>query len=180
MRTGAFLVFLAVFAAGAAPLRAQDYPPQRWEQRDHARERVQDGEIMPLDRLLPSIRRDHPGTFYDAQGPFPGANGDYQYRLKWMTPDGRVMWLDTDARTGRVIREPRKGSNYFQERYGRDRGSYGAPPPATYDRPGYQSRGYDRHGGYDQGGYDRGDYRLGRPEVAGGGRGNRGRGHKGD
>jgi hypothetical protein len=59
--------------------------------------------VQPLDRLLPEIRRTHPGQFYDADGPHPGAGGSQHYHLKWMTPDGRIVWYDTDARTGRVL-----------------------------------------------------------------------------
>jgi len=58
---------------------------------------------QPLDRLLPEIRNRYPGTFYDAEGPYPDESGNAHYRLKWMTPEGRVIWLDTDARTGRVL-----------------------------------------------------------------------------
>ena len=56
-----------------------------------------------LDRILPGIRERHPGKFYDAQGPWRGPDGQYRYRLKWMTPDGRSVWVDADARTGRVL-----------------------------------------------------------------------------
>ena len=56
-----------------------------------------------LDRILPGIRERHPGKFYDAQGPWRGPDGQYRYRLKWMTPDGRIVWFDADARTGRVL-----------------------------------------------------------------------------
>lgn len=63
-----------------------------------AQARRDDG-VQPLDRLLPEIRRTHPGKFYDADGPTPDAH----YHLKWLTPEGRVEWLDTDARTGRVM-----------------------------------------------------------------------------
>jgi hypothetical protein len=56
-----------------------------------------------LDRILPGIRQRHPGKFYDAQGPWRGPDGQYRYRLKWMTPDGRIVWFDADARTGRVL-----------------------------------------------------------------------------
>ncbi len=41
-----------------------------------------------LDRLLPGIRRSHPGEFYDAEGPTYGPSGEAHYHLKWMTPDG--------------------------------------------------------------------------------------------
>jgi hypothetical protein len=56
-----------------------------------------------LDRILPQIRERHPGKFYDAEGPYRGPDGQLRYRLKWMTPDGRVVWFDADARTGRVL-----------------------------------------------------------------------------
>lgn len=57
---------------------------------------------VPLDRLLPEIRRAYPGQFLDAEGVTAG--GSPHYHLKWLTPDGRVMWLDADARTGRIQR----------------------------------------------------------------------------
>lgn len=59
--------------------------------------------IQPLDRILPTIRSARPGRFFDAEGPFPDGVGGWHYRIKWLTPDGRVTWLDADARTGRVI-----------------------------------------------------------------------------
>jgi len=58
---------------------------------------------QPLDRILPGIRNGRPGRFFDAEGPYPDAVGGWHYRIKWLTPEGRVIWLDTDARTGRVI-----------------------------------------------------------------------------
>jgi len=56
-----------------------------------------------LDRILPRIREHHPGKFYDAEGPWRGPDGQDRYRLKWMTPDGRIVWFDADARTGRAL-----------------------------------------------------------------------------
>src|SRR5579872_5443009 len=64
---------------------------------------MRDG-VQPLDRLLLGIRRQHPGEFYDAEGPTYGPSGDAHYHLKWMTPDGRIIWFDADARNGRVLR----------------------------------------------------------------------------
>lgn len=89
MRSAFFLVILAalgVLTAGPAPAQ-----PQR------------DPGILPLDRILPGIRATRPGQFYDADGPTQGPDGQEHYHLKWMSPDGRVEWLDTDARTGRVL-----------------------------------------------------------------------------
>jgi hypothetical protein len=59
--------------------------------------------VQPLDRILPGIRNGRPGRFFDAEGPFPDGLGGWHYRIKWLTPEGRVTWLDADARTGRVI-----------------------------------------------------------------------------
>ncbi len=129
------LVMLAAGAIPAAPIAmAQPYP------REHMRDQVRSGEIRSLDRILPSIRRSHPGTFYDAEGPVPAPDGSYRYRLKWMTPDGRIVWLETDARTGRVlgVQGARSGPNsspgnrpdprnYFQDRYGARHGMDGGP-----------------------------------------------------
>jgi hypothetical protein len=117
-------ILLGIFALLAAPAMAQPYgPPPGYR-----------GGVQPLDRLLPGIRRDHPGNFYDAEGPTYGPEGDPHYHLKWMTPDGRVIWYDTDARSGRVLRSSP----------GRDSFDGPAPPPGfarpyAGPGPGYSS-----------------------------------------
>ena len=57
----------------------------------------------PLDRILPEIRNGRPGRFFDAEGPYPDGAGGWHYRIKWLTPEGRVVWLDADARSGKVL-----------------------------------------------------------------------------
>jgi hypothetical protein len=112
--------------------------------------------VVPLDRLLPEIRRTHPGQFYDADGPSPGPDGSLHYHLKWMTPDGRIEWLDTDARTGRVL-----GSSPGRDTFD------GPPPPAA---PDYRGRFRDDTGDapndrfYPRGGQDYGNGRNDRDD----------------
>ena len=134
----------------------------------HAEERR--GQNAPsLDRILPQIRQHTPGTFYDAEGPFLGQDGSVRYRLKWMMPDGRIVWFDVDARSGRPL------------------GGYGGAPVGRrfdggrfddYDAP---SRRYDggRQGGWrdDDRGDWRGDGRGRNGNDNGGGRGRSG--HRG-
>jgi hypothetical protein len=112
-------VFALLAAAFVGPAAAQPYgppPPQPYGpppgqaygppppgQPYYGPSDPRDG-VQPLDRLLPGIRRAHPGDFYDAEGPTYGPRGDPHYHLKWLTPDGRVIWYDTDARNGRVLR----------------------------------------------------------------------------
>jgi hypothetical protein len=120
--------------------------------------------VQPLDRLLPEIRRTHPGHFYDADGPHPGAGGSQHYHLKWMTPDGRIVWYDTDARTGRVLGVSPGRDNFDPGGRGGDRfgargyrGYYGAPGgygPRGFESPrGGFGGGYGGRGGYSRGGH---------------------------
>ncbi len=100
--------------------------------------------VQPLDRILPRVRNGRPGRFYDAEGPFPDADGGYHYRIKWLTPDGRVIWLDTDARSGRVLGVARGD---WRERgpepvMPNDRGIPFGPPPGANRFDGPPGRPY--------------------------------------
>jgi len=108
------LIALLLGAALSSPTAAQPY---------RARQGVQSGEVRSLDEILNGIRRERPGSLADVQGPNAGAFGEPHYRLKWLTPDGRVLWLDTDARTGRVLGVE-----------GDDRRVQRPPPAARFDR----------------------------------------------
>jgi hypothetical protein len=122
--------------------------------------------VQPLDQILPQIRRTHPGDFFDADGPTENADGSQHYHLKWMTPEGRVEWLDTDARTGRVLRRSPGRDNFD----GPDRPrnfapGYAYPPPQAY---GGRFRGNDEgDGGRD---WRRGGYARDRGQGYGAGR----------
>ena len=59
-------------------------------------------ETPSLDRILPAVARQIPGTMLDAHGPSPAPDGTLRYEIKWMTPDGRVFWISTDANTGKI------------------------------------------------------------------------------
>jgi hypothetical protein len=152
MRPGFFLLVLPLcgwLAALAAPAAAQ---PGRLP------------GVLPLDRILPGVRREYPGDFYDADGPTPGPDGGEHYHLKWMTPDGRIMWLDTDARTGRVLGSA-PGRDSFD---GPGPGRYFAPAP-SYPVP---ERGFGRRDfpqGGPQEGRQSGPFRGGGRDGYGGG-----------
>jgi len=112
-----------------------------------------------FDRILPEIRRHTPGTFYDAEGPFVGQDGQARYRIKWMTPEGRIIWYEVDAHNGRILGMV-TGTLPVPRR---DRGSEGYLPPYSTDgeRTGRDRYDNDRNGGNsnhfgDWPGYDRG------------------------
>jgi hypothetical protein len=161
------LLFVAMACAIPSPSPAQEpYPRSEYG-----------GQVMPLDRVLPNVRAGRPGRFYDAEGPFPDGYGGYHYRIKWLTPEGRVVWLDADARSGRVLGQargdwreqgpppafgpvygPRMGPPGYMgppPQGGGFRGGpppgggYGRPPGGGFGRPGGPGRGGGRgHGGH--------------------------------
>jgi|SRR5947209_8421450 len=92
-------MFRRVFLGLAIALLAFEMPAPAQERRP-----VPYGDnVQPLDHILPGIRSNRPGRFFDAEGPYADAVGGWHYRIKWLSPEGRVIWLDADARTGRVI-----------------------------------------------------------------------------
>ncbi|MEI9995677.1 MAG: hypothetical protein WDM91_13865 [Rhizomicrobium sp.] len=78
MRSRLFLAVFPLFLALAAPALARG----------------------TLDSILPGIRAGHPGRLSDAE-PWTDSDGGVHYRIKWLTPEGRVLYFDADARTGR-------------------------------------------------------------------------------
>jgi len=90
------LALFGVSAVGLGGLKAQDYP--RSEQ-DEARREMQAGTQLSLReierRVLPQMQgSEYLGPAYDSVA--------RAYRLKFIR-EGRVSYVDVDARTGRII-----------------------------------------------------------------------------
>ncbi|HXC56129.1 MAG TPA: hypothetical protein VNU97_12600 [Rhizomicrobium sp.] len=77
MRSRLFLCSFAVLAALAAPAYARG----------------------TLDSILPQIRQAHPGRLSDAE-PWTDSEGRTHYKIKWMTPEGRILYFNADAASG--------------------------------------------------------------------------------
>ncbi len=62
------------------------------------------GQVVPggetLDRILPQIRVQHPGRLSDATR-WTSPDGRTYYRIKWMTPQGRILFFDAESFMGR-------------------------------------------------------------------------------
>jgi hypothetical protein len=158
------LISLLLFVAMACALPSQSPAQEPYPRGEYG------GQVMPLDRILPNVRAGHPGRFYDAEGPFPDGYGGYHYRIKWLTPEGRVIWLDADARSGRVLGQargdwraqgpppvmgqgypggPRMGPGFGPPPGGfrGGPGGFGGPPGGGFGRPGPGGHGGGRGGG---------------------------------
>jgi uncharacterized membrane protein YkoI len=69
---------------------------------DRARDGVNQGRLLPLEAVLSRIARQIPGHHLDVDGPFQ-RGGRWIYRIKWLTPDGRVLIIFADAETGQIL-----------------------------------------------------------------------------
>lgn len=73
---------------------------------DRVREAVRAGDVMPLDALRAHLRRSHPGELLELE--LERDKGRWIYELKLLRPDGRIVKLEVDARSGEVLRERRR------------------------------------------------------------------------
>lgn len=76
-------------------------PRERARDQDRAFEAAREGRSMPLPKIERRVMPFMGGADYLG----PELNGD-TYRLKFMR-DGRVIWVDVDAATGRILRRSR-------------------------------------------------------------------------
>lgn len=92
------IILAAAAAAGFSSAPALADPTR---DTDRAFEATRKGRSMPLPQLERRIMPFMGGADYLG----PELNGG-TYRLKFMQ-DGRVIWVDVDARTGRILRRSR-------------------------------------------------------------------------
>ena len=88
----------AAIAAGLSASPAMADPPR---DQDRAFKATREGRSMPLPRIERRVLPFMGGADYLG----PEFNGE-TYRLKFMR-NGRVIWVDVDAATGRIIRRSR-------------------------------------------------------------------------
>ena len=88
----------AVFAAALAGAPALADPPR---EADKAFRDTQQGRALPLPQIERRVMPFMGGADYLG----PELNGG-TYRLKFME-NGRVIWVDVDAQTGRIVRRSR-------------------------------------------------------------------------
>lgn len=90
----------ALIALAAPGVRAGDGRDQ-----DRVRDAVRAGEVMPFDALRERLRRSHPGDVLELE--LEREHGRWTYEVKLLQPDGRIVKLEVDARSGEVLRERR-------------------------------------------------------------------------
>ncbi len=71
---------------------------------DHVRalQAVQSGQVLPLAKVLALVEKAHPGQVLEVE--LEHEKQQWQYEIKLLQPDGRLMKLLVDARTGEVLK----------------------------------------------------------------------------
>ena len=100
-RSTTILIVLAVGLVGLAAASSGHGDHER------AREAVQQGEILPLERILERVRGEFDGEMLEVEleeedhAPF---DGRLVYEIKMLAADGAVTELYYDARTGELLK----------------------------------------------------------------------------
>jgi uncharacterized membrane protein YkoI len=96
-------VLLAVAVLSAGQAAAEDlHEGESDHDQDRAFEAVQRGEVLPLDKVLAGLGQRHPGELIGVE--LERRAGRWIYEVRLIDGNGRLIDLDIDARTGKVIR----------------------------------------------------------------------------
>lgn len=102
------LKFIAAAAIVAVPatafLLAPEIAAAYGKPGDHevAREALRRGEILPFTRILPIVLQRVPGEVIDVDLEAHDDATRIEYEVKVLTPQGRVIEVKVDARTGQI------------------------------------------------------------------------------
>ncbi|HEX4301564.1 MAG TPA: hypothetical protein VHZ78_02135 [Rhizomicrobium sp.] len=107
-----------------------------------------------LDSILPGIRAQHPGRLSDAE-PWTDSEGRTHYRIKWMTPEGRILFFNADADSGRYTDS---GGGDVGRQWRGDGGRRGGDDQPANENNGGNRSHWNGDGGDDNGGS--GDWRA--------------------
>lgn len=95
-------------------------PPVRADtDQDRAREAVQSGQVMPLEKVLARVRQTWPGEVLEVE--LEQKHGQWVYDIKLLQPDGQLRKLRLDARNAALMQEKLR----LRERRGEGAGRHG-------------------------------------------------------
>ena len=96
------LAALAIIGFAAVPSFAGDSDKPHASEHEIAREALRRGEILPLTRILPIVQQRVAGDVIKIK--LDDDDKRIEYEVKVLTPNGRVIEVELDARTGRILK----------------------------------------------------------------------------
>jgi uncharacterized membrane protein YkoI len=64
---------------------------------------------MPLNRILDTLEREHPGQVIEVE--LEQEDGRWIYEIKLLRPGGSLVKMEVDARDGAVLKSRERGSD---------------------------------------------------------------------
>lgn len=96
------LAAVAIVASSAAPTFADSADPKGAQEHEIARQALRRGEVLPLTRILVIVGQRVPGDVIKVK--LEEDDGRIEYEVKVLTAAGRVIEVELDARTGRILK----------------------------------------------------------------------------
>lgn len=95
--------FLAALGLSIAAFTAQ--PALASSDHERARQALQSGEILPLDKILAKVAAAQPGQILEVELDDERVKGEkiWIYEIKGVAADGKLFKMKVDARTGDVL-----------------------------------------------------------------------------
>jgi uncharacterized membrane protein YkoI len=88
-------------SAHDAPKSAHEAAKHEEHDEDRAREAVEKGEVLPLDHAVARLKETIPGEI--ARIELEKENGIWVYEFKVISPEGMMVEVHIDAKTGQLI-----------------------------------------------------------------------------
>ncbi|MBU3724718.1 MAG: peptidase [Burkholderiaceae bacterium] len=76
---------------------------------DLARRALQSGEVKPLDQILAAVAKQHPGQVLEVE--LESRSRGLIYEIKILSPQGSMIKLKVDAKTGEVLEHRSRTKN---------------------------------------------------------------------
>ena len=76
-------------------------PARADDDQDRARDALARGLILPLSEIMNAIKVQAPGRVIEVE--FDEDDGQYKYEMEILQPDGRLLELEVDAQSGRIL-----------------------------------------------------------------------------
>jgi len=101
------LLFMVTTAVGtlafiSAPSEAESAAQKGPTEHEIARQALRRGEVLPLTRILPIVQKRVPGDIIKIK--LDDDDARIEYEVKVLTASGRVIEVELDARTGRILK----------------------------------------------------------------------------
>lgn len=96
------LIVAPLTLAALLPAVALGKDAPKEKDHDAALEALRRGEVLPLTRILPIVHKRVPGDVVKIKLDEDNDTGRINYSVKVLTPDGRIIEVEVDARTAVV------------------------------------------------------------------------------